>query len=442
MTQSTDERTFTVASDAALVELISSAAQRLVIVSPALGDAVVDAIILQLAKRPTLSVTIILDADPEVYRFGFGSEKALKLLHETCLANDLAIRKQPGLRIGLIVSDNVTMIFSPTPLLIEAGSKTHEKPNAVIIRGSTANQIAAATGNDANAPPTKQEIGAEPVRQTEIAQTLANLSDNPPQPFDIARALRVFTSKVQYVEFEATGYKLERKVVPLPPELMDVDDSALRDQMTSRIRSPLKDLSAVSIEIERDGKKTTQTVDGRWLGVERKRIEDEYLYAIQGFGTVILQTKREAFEVEAESFAALIKKYIVIVRGAITEKRSSFTESVVAEYTPRWKRSPPKFYAEFQIEPTDENIRADLERLGGSLFDKSVDFKEPSVRIVPKSIAPESMRDLAFKAKVEAAFRKRKAPEYLIKSLFADFDAAPSSSPTLLQAHLPLKNET
>ena len=122
VTQSPDDRTFTVASDAALVELVSSAHQRLVIVSPALGDAVVDAVIEQLAKRPALSVTIILDADPEVYRFGFGSEKALKRLHEICLANDLAIRKQPGLRIGLVVSDDVTMIFTPTPLLIEAGS--------------------------------------------------------------------------------------------------------------------------------------------------------------------------------------------------------------------------------------------------------------------------------------------------------------------------------
>lgn len=432
MTQSPDDRTFTVASDAALVELVSSAHQRLVIVSPALGDAVVDAVIEQLAKRPALSVTIILDADPEVYRFGFGSEKALKRLHEICLANDLAIRKQPGLRIGLVVSDDDTMIFTPTPLLIEAGSKTPEKPNAVILRGATANQIAIATGNDANASPKKQEIGAEPVRQTEIAQTLANLSDNPPQSFYIARALRVFTSKVQYVEFEATGYKLERKVVPLPAELMDVDDSALRDQMTSRIRSPLKDLSAVSIEIERDGKKTNQTVDGRWLDVERKRIEDEYLYTIHGFGKVILQTKREAFKAEAESFASLIKKYIAIIRGAITDRRNSFIESVVAEYTPRWTRRPPRFYAEFHIQPTPENIKADLLRLAGNLFDESVDFKEPSVRIVPKNIAPESMRDPAFKAKVEAAFRKRKAPEYLIKSLFADFDAAPSSSPTLL----------
>jgi hypothetical protein len=429
---SSDERTFTVASDDALVALVSSANQRLVIVSPALSDAVVDTVIAQLAQRPTLSLTIILDADPEVYRFGFGSEKALKRLHETCVANDLAIRKQPGLRIGLIVSDDTTMIFTPTPLLIEAGSKTPEKPNAVIIRGAPASQIAAATGNDANASPTAQEIGAELVRQTEIVQTLANLTENPPQSFDIARALRVFTSKVQYVEFEATGYKLERKVVPLPPELMDVDDNTLRDQITARIRSPLKDLAAVSIEIERDGKKKTQIVDGRWLDAERKRIEDEYLYAIHGFGKVILQTKRKGFKDEADAFSDLIKKYIDAVREAIKEKRDDFIKSVVAEYSPRWTRRPPQFYSDFQIQPTEGNINADLNRLASGLFDESVNFKEPNVRVVPKNIAPESMRDPAFKGKVEAAFRKRKAPESLIKSLFDDFDAAPSSSPTLI----------
>ena len=45
---------------------------------------------------PTPRPRSFLFADPEVYRFDFGSEKALKRLHETYVANDLAVRKQPA----------------------------------------------------------------------------------------------------------------------------------------------------------------------------------------------------------------------------------------------------------------------------------------------------------------------------------------------------------
>ncbi|MBW0159490.1 hypothetical protein [Sedimentimonas flavescens] len=418
-------RTFTVASDEMIASLVHSARRNLVVAAPALDDAVVDALISRLPDRPQLSISIIIDSDPEVYRLGYGSDKALKRLHEVCLANDLALRKQPGLRVGVIVADDDCMIFAPTPLLIEAGSHSPEKPNALVLRGSAASQITAATSGEREGEALNQEVGLVAIRHHEIAQTLASLADNPPQPFDIARALRVFSSKVQYVEFEAVGYKLDRKVVPLPDELTDVSDTGLRDQITSRIRSPLKDLGKVGIQVERDGKMLDIQVDSRWLDAERKQIEDEFLYTITGFGKVILQTKRPEFEAAVEVFSDTIKKYIEAVRSEIGQTREDFVESVVFEYAPRWKVRVPKFYSDFQITPTDENIAEDLTRIAQDLFDKSIDFREPNIRIVPKNIAPESVRDTDFKKKVEAAFRKRRAPEALIKSLFEDFEAAP-----------------
>lgn len=422
-------KTFTVASDPAMIELIMAAKRRLVVVAPAFSLPVANALIARFGDRPTLQMTVVMDADAEVYRLGYGDETALDRLHKESLENDFALRKQAGVRIGLIVSDDATMIFAPTPQLIEAGSKTPEKPNALVIRGDAVGQIAAAAGADETAPPGRREIGETPVKKEELAEAKQSLKDNPVQPFDISRALRVFSSKVQYVEFEAKGYKLDRKVVPLPEELMDVADTALRDQMSARIRSPLKDLKAVEIELERDGKKKKVKVDGTWLDAERKRIEDTYLYAIPGYGKIILHKDREAFEKATSAFCETIELYIAAVKSKIEGRRVAFIKSVIKEYGPRWKRRPPASYAIFGVTPTPETIKEDLTRIAGDLFDRTVNFAPPRVSVVPKNIAPESLRDGKFKEKVEAAFRKRRAPESLIQSLFENFDAARGSGP-------------
>ena len=365
-----------------------------------------------------------------LYRLGFGTEEALTRLHEASLRHECALRKQAGVRIGLIVADDATMIFAPTALLIEAGSKTPEKPNAVIIRGDAASKIVTATGGDEGAPPQQREIGAAPVKKEEIAETKQSLKERPVQPFDVARALRVFTSKVQYVDFKAEGYKLDRKVVPLPPELMDVEDETLRKQMKARISSPLKDVGDIEIEIERKGEKQNEKVNGRWFDIERKRIEDQYLYSIPTYGKIIFHEKRQAFKDECDRFREAIECYVGNVKETIADQRDAFIESVVAEYLPRWKARPPHRYKDHGVQPTQEDMRKDLADLAGRLFDDAIDFGEPKVRVIPKNIAPESIRDAHFKEAVETALRRRKVPPSVIHSLFTDFDAAPGSGPS------------
>ena len=75
-------RIFAVASDEALVDLIASARTRLVVIAPALTKPVADALSRRLDDLGQLSVTVILDADPEVYRLGFGDEQALDAIRE------------------------------------------------------------------------------------------------------------------------------------------------------------------------------------------------------------------------------------------------------------------------------------------------------------------------------------------------------------------------
>jgi hypothetical protein len=106
-----------------LVEFIDSARERVVVIAPAVTLPVAEAIC---AKWHELrnDATVVLDTDPELYRLGYGDEASLNRLTETAALLDVAIRSQPGVRLGIVIADARTLIYSPTPRLIEAGPNT------------------------------------------------------------------------------------------------------------------------------------------------------------------------------------------------------------------------------------------------------------------------------------------------------------------------------
>jgi len=141
-----DDRTFTVATDAAVISLIENAARRLVVIAPALSRAVANALAARFDDLERLDIRVILDADAEVYRLGFGEREALEVIRDAASRSLLDLRVQPGVRIGVIISDEDTMVFAPISKNIEAGSDSVEKPNAIILRGASADSIARAAG--------------------------------------------------------------------------------------------------------------------------------------------------------------------------------------------------------------------------------------------------------------------------------------------------------
>ena len=201
-------RIFAVASDEALVDLIASARIRLVVIAPALTKPVADALSRRLGDLGQLSVTVILDADPEVYRLGFGDEQALNAIRAASATNLFDLREQPGVRIGVVISDATTMVYSPVSKNIEAGSTTTEKPNAIVLTGGAGDRIASAAGADTGESASKPEVGDTALSPTKVAEMQSNLKANPPKPFDITRKMNIFTSRVQYVEFSVSNYQL------------------------------------------------------------------------------------------------------------------------------------------------------------------------------------------------------------------------------------------
>jgi hypothetical protein len=421
------DRTFAVASDAGLVELIQSATRRLIVVAPAVTDRVAAALAGRLRDLGRVAITVILDADPEVYRLGYGTQSAFDVLRTASKVNQLDLRMQAGVRIGVVISDDVTMLFAPVPMLIEAGSKTDEKPNAIIIKGGDIGRIADATGaGEVNSK--KQEIGTRAMTP-ELAEALdRDLAMNPPQKFDVARALRVFSSKVQCVELEVANYRLSTRQVRLPPELMDITDDDLKKRISSRIRTPASEFGKFTIKVTTVTGTETLEIDEKWLSAERKRIEDDCTFPIPKFGRVILHQDREKFDREIARYREIVLAYQKVVVSELEKVKSSFEEKLVTEYLPRWIQKPPPALIRYLPDPTGADIKLHLRRTAQNLFAEAVDFAPPLVRVVYKNVAPESVQDKAFTEPLRREMEKREVPDNIIKNLFNTSDAAPTDT--------------
>jgi hypothetical protein len=412
------DRTFTVASDTTLVDLIRRANRRLVVVAPAVTDAVAEAIVARLPDLGLVSITLILDTDPEVYRLGYGTPSALEKLRAASTPNMLDLREQRGVRIGVVISDDRTMIFAPAPMLIEAGSTAAEKPNAIVLDAAAAEKLAVASGAGKVAEPAKQEVGVAALEPEVVQRLQQNLKSDPPQAFDVARKLRVFSSAVQYVELEVSNYRLSTKQIQLPPELIDITDDELRQRVTSRIRTPIAGLGPFKVRDQTpDGEKEIE-ISERWLTEERMRIEKEYTVPIPRFGRVILITRRQKFDAEIGRFKRLVLAYCAAVVAEVETVKESFVGKLVAEYLPRWIEHPPQSLLRYIEHPTQEDIKQQLRRLAVKIFEKAVKFDRPDVQILYKNIAPESVRDPAFLDPLHKALLEDGAPQSVMEALF------------------------
>lgn len=433
--------TFTVINEATLVQAISGCMQRLVYIAPGITDKVVAAMgaVMERAHAPAL--TVIIDADPEVYRLGYGTVEGLKALQALATAQMLAVRYQPGLRLGVLICDDEIAVYSPTPLLIEAGSDRADQPNAINL--GIANPLdrvlkaCAAEGETGPSAPliSEAEVGSLPATPELLQRSLKDLERLAPKPFDLARIERVYSSKLQYVDFEVTGYKLADRRVRVPNDLLIGSDDTLQSRLRNSF-SLLDSKNALTIQIPDADPKTGQPLMKQGSPVmvsyseatierDRKQIYEDFLTPVLGHGQLISKSRRKAFDIRLQWFTARVKAYSEGVREELDDAIEASIQNLTESLLPGVMARPPERLLKHSLneDPSEEEIREALCAELAKAFDLTDDFYQPKMKTVFKDLTYETIKDTKFRDLLRKSFPG--LGDQGVEDPFDEHDAAP-----------------
>jgi hypothetical protein len=347
----------TIADDSNLVALIQTATRRLVFLAPAVSTPVAKALLTCLEHLGADAVTITLDVDAETYRLGYGDPAVLDVLYEATRRGGNPLRRQEGLRIGVVISDDLMIAFAPTPLLIEAGPQQAQRPNAIIVVGPPPISILRELGFGENGCK-DQTIGLDLTTDGGIKAVQEDLRISPPQKFDLARTVRVLEATERLM-------KASFRVVDHADEL-----------------------------------------SGERLEHDKKLIVRSFLKSLAGYGNAILRTHKEEFEKSVkklrEQVAVFRKQVVADLQKAMDKNRKSLRQALL----PSLLKNPPKEWRNSDgSQPKDSILEQwlndDLLRAFGTA-EKLVGKME--VNVLYKAVTYESLQDQKFIEVAKKAF--------------------------------------
>lgn len=380
--------------------LVRCATRRLVVIAPGLSAPVAKALAEMWRALGPKSVQVVLDSDPEVCRLGLGDVTALEVLRSTAEELGTSIQQQHGLRVGVIITDETTTIFSPTPLLVEAGGRPGERQNAIRLEVSDTSS----NGNEPEPSLAEMNLEATPISQEDVQRTIDDLKADPPVKFDLAQKVRVFNAQIEFVDFEVRGAALSRKTVPIPSDLMGF---AKDPKVQKLLRSSFQ---LVEKDAELSGESVTKL---------RKAIAQRYLKVLPNYGTVVLRRDKARFERAVKGLRWYIRGFARRQRESLQAAIDKNREVVVSTLLPSVIKSPPKRWRwSLGNTPSEEEIRNLLDAELASAFGSADDvFRDMKVSVIFKGVTYECLSDPDF---IEVA--SKNIPH--VKFLHDEFDAA------------------
>lgn len=395
-------RAITIANDESLSKFIRLARERLVALAPAFSLPVAQAIAERLAVLGPEAVVTILDVDPEVYRMGYGDLAALEVLEKATADAGTTLNRQDGIRIGLIIVDDKTIVYSPTPRLIEAGPKKPDTPNAIVL-GTPPEQVQEELGQGPNGT-RDQLVGLDKAERAKIADVKENLARNPPQRFDIARTVRVFNTYFQFVELRLKHTELDKVRVNLPKDISKLTGDTQLDEIMKH-----------SVGLIRDD----PSISGNSLKWLRKRIEERYLINLPNYGTVVLRTLKADFEKQVERLRRCVELFCERVEKRIDDATVATRNRLVDRILPHLAKSPPlEWHKHIGSNPSENDIRGMLESKIQDEFDKKLTrVQHMNVTCLFKDVTLEMLKDSGF-----IALARKRLPG--LQDLYLEYDAA------------------
>lgn len=407
-----------VVSDEAAARSIRAARGRAVYATPGVTDTVAAALIEAHGRLGRANVRVVLDGSAQALRLGYGQADSMSML----LEHGVDVRVEPGLRLSLLVVDDKAAVFMLPAMMVE-DPNIPRGPNALLLPSEQVDSVLRMVAPDLCAAPTdgsnssqqpaigRSALGAEQVKKVE-----AELVNNPPQRFDLARTLNVFNAYVEFIELRLTGMQITRHTVKLPQDLI----LALRDEATTRRLRTSFNLVDGGSKVGRDAESVETRV---------RHLRDRFIRAVGDLGTITLRSKRKEVDALIESIRADIERFRNTVVERLTKEIEASRAKLVIGLTPALRKKPPQdLLDQVSSKVTTEHVARYLAHRLAEVFPRAETLVgEMKLDCVRKGVTYETLASGDFQQKVRDAF-----PYEDWDKPFAEFAAA-----TAVQLSLP-----
>ena len=405
--------------DDEVAKMIRMAKSRAVYAGPGVTDTVAGALIEVRKRINRHRVRVILDGGANALRLGYGQADPMSML----LEHDVDVRIEPGLRMSLLVVDDLAVVFMLPAMMVE-DPNLPRGPNALMLPRDQVEGVlitvapdylksAACEGSDTAKP---AQIGTMPLTDSQVKTVEAELVKNPPQRFNLTRTLNVFNAYVEFIELRLTGLQITRHTVKLPQDLI----LALRDEATSkRLRTSFNLL---------DGKSKVGQ-DAEAVEVRVRKLRDRFVRPIGDIGAITLRSKRKEVDTLIEAIRADIEKFRASVVQRLTKEILSSRNKLVEGLTPALKKKPPQDLTD-QVtgKVTTEHVTLYLTKRLEDVFPTAESVVgDMKLECVRKGVTYETLASGDFQKKVRDAF-----PYEDWEKPFSEFTAAKAEQLSLI----------
>jgi hypothetical protein len=237
-----------------------------------------------------------------------------------------------------------------------------------------------------------------------VKNVTEDLKVSPAQPFDLARQVRVLSTKFQFVEFSLQEAALSRKRVAVPPDLLGLASDAGAEE-----------LLRASFQLVAKG----DEISGEKLLKRRDAIDSLYLVSISNYGKLIQQSNRADFDKAVVELRNEVEKFRESAKQKLNAAIDKNCADVIARLLPAVRlKMPERWRATLGSNPSDDLVRRRLEQELKSAYRNADAYLDKiEIRLIYKDITIEMLRDAEFGKAAE------KAKLYLVE-MYEEYQAA------------------
>jgi len=412
-----------------IAKKILLAKKRVLFMAPGLDSSIASALVNIANQIGKNSVTIILDVDENVVRLGYGAIDEIKMLQDA----NLSVRQQAGCRIGVLLCDYKGWAFSLPAMMVEDQSLPVQSANGFVLNRQQVDEmfksisiprdVTLAPKTIEEAPrednPTESEpvvnVGLTLVSVDSVKDIKNKIDENPPQPFNLSRQVKVYSSYLQFVELEIVGAHVSRHTINIPKKfkLLLTKDKDTQERLRSSFQLIDSNKQAASQKL----------ID------EINNLRERYLQNLRSVGKVILRSNRKDFDEALNEIMGNLDVFKNDIKTQLSKEVIKTKKNLVKALVPVVKKNPPPDLLRQTSTPiTVDKARHYLEHeLDKTIPDIDKLISDIKINCLFKDVTLEMLKNDEFQKAVAEAF-----PLEPWARPFTEFEAAKAVQPSLI----------